>query len=275
VEEKLEPKGNNSDLQAENNFLKMKMMLEHGAEFGSSKDLSPALENEFLRSVIEYEKQFEKGERIKVFDKLGQPHHFKPVLQIPESEIENEWIALHEFMQERGIDLSVCSPNVTARELYRFTMEELFQVETDKIDLPGMMTCFIYDEFHPDYVYENSRVAVEECMDYFFNKNTFYDHHFADYVRLNHHQKLSRSELQFVIQKFKNDYDQIMPVSITTGSCVIKNDLCFVKGFYEAALIISGRSSIRKGDWMVGFQLNEENDYWYINDIMVRGIDIP
>ena len=40
-------------------------MLENGAEFGSSRDLPAAVENDFLRSVMEYEKQFEKGEREK------------------------------------------------------------------------------------------------------------------------------------------------------------------------------------------------------------------
>ena len=104
-------------LKEENDFLKMKMMLEHGAEFGSSKDLPPAIENEFLRSVMEFEKQFEKGERIKVFDKLGQPRHFRPVNEMPEAEIENEWITLYEFMQERGIELSVCSPNVKVKRI--------------------------------------------------------------------------------------------------------------------------------------------------------------
>src|SRR4030095_14115384 len=168
MEKNLDPMRDNGDLKAENDFLKMKMMLEKRAHFDSARNIDPAIENHFLKSVMEYEKQFEKGERITVFDKLGQPRQFRAVKEISDGEIEREWEALYSFMQERGVELSVCSPNVKARELYRFAVEELFNVETDKIDMPGMMTCFIYDEFHPDYAYENSRIAVEECMNYFF-----------------------------------------------------------------------------------------------------------
>jgi len=274
MEENIEPKGNDH-LKEENDFLKMKMMLEHGAEFGSSKDLPPAIENEFLRSVMEFEKQFERGGRIKVFDKLGQPHHFRPANEVPESEIENEWMKLYEFMQERGIELSVCSPNVKSRELYRFTVEELFESETDNIDMPGMMTCFIYDEFHPDIGYDNSRIAVEQCMHYFFDKAHFYDHHFAKKVRVNQHMNLSRSELKYVVQNFKNQYDEIVPVHLNVQGCRLDIIRCSVNGNYEVALMVKGKSELKRGHWQVNFHLDKETEYWEINEIQIKGIHIP
>ena len=275
MKEKMEPNGNDDALKAENDFLKLKMMLEHGAQFGSSNDLPPAMENEFLRSVMEYEKQFERGERIKVFDKLGQPRHFKPVKEIPDADIESEWISLFEFMRSKGIELSVCSPSVSPRELYRFTTEELFEVETDKIDLPGMMTCFIYDEFHPDYEYDNSRIAVDDCINYFFDKGFFYDHHFAEKVRVNQHAGLTRTELKYVVQNFKNEYDQIVPVHIESKTCNIKGTHCIAKGWYEAAFMINDKSEIRRGDWIVRFVLDKESEYWEINDVQITGICLP
>ena len=44
----------NEDLQAENEFLKMKLMLERGAVFGSAEDkvLPPEIENTFLKTQI-------------------------------------------------------------------------------------------------------------------------------------------------------------------------------------------------------------------------------
>ena len=59
-------------LKAENDFLRMKLMLENGAEFGnieSDKDLPPNIENEFLNYIIEFEKHAENPVYIKVFDK--------------------------------------------------------------------------------------------------------------------------------------------------------------------------------------------------------------
>ncbi len=267
--------GDEENLEVENQFLKLKMMLEHGAQFGSSKDLPPAVENDFLRSVMEYEKHFESGERIKVFDKLGRPTQFKSVSQIPDDEIDNEWIRLYEFMQERGIELSVCSPKIKARELYRFTVEELFELETDNINMPGMTTCFIYDEFHPDHEYENSRTAVEDCLHYFFNKSSYFDHHFAERVCVNQHENLSKQELQYLVEKFKNQYEEIVPGHISISNCKITGRNCSVTGFYEIALMLQTKSVLKKGHWAVGFQLNEELGYWYINNVQIRGLEIP
>jgi hypothetical protein len=274
MEERTDPRREEENLQMENQFLKMKMMLEHGAQFGSSKDLPAAIENDFLRSVMEYEKQFEKGERITVFDKLGKPNQFRPVNEIADNEIDQEWISLFEFMQERGIELSVCSPNVNARELYRFTLEELFEAETDNISLPGMMTCFIYDEFHPDDKYENARVAVEDCIHYFFDKEFFFEHHFAQSVQVNQHRNLSRDELKFIVQNFKKQYEEIVPMEVRSTSCHIQDDTCTVHGRYEAAMIMKGKSKIKKGYWTVEFSRDEQLGYWYINNVQIRGLVI-
>lgn len=109
-------------LKAENNFLKMKIMLEHGGDFGAPEnanaELSPEIENQFLNNIIEFEKQFQQRKTTTVYKKIGEPKHFKPVSEIPDDEIEEEWNKLLEYMQQYGIDLSVSSPKVTARELY-------------------------------------------------------------------------------------------------------------------------------------------------------------
>jgi len=275
MEERNESRRNEENLQMENQFLKMKMMLEHGAQFGSSNDLPAAVENDFLRSVMEFEKQWDTGERVKVFDKLGKPSHFKPVNEIPDNEIDQEWVQLFEFMQERGIELSVCSPNVGARELYRFTIEELFEAETDNISISGMMTCFIYDEFHPDDKYENERVAVEDCINYFFYRDFFFEHHFAESVQVNQHRNLSHDELKFVVQNFKKQYNDIARMDVHSTSCQFNNDKCIVHGSYEVALVTKEKPKIKKGYWSVEFYRDEQLGYWYICNVQIRGISIP
>src|ERR1035437_843918 len=107
-------------------------------------------ENEFLNYIMAYEKQAVERKMIKIFDKIERPNHFKPVNEIPEDEIENAWNNLDEYLRKYSIELSVCSPNISDRELYRFTTEELFNHEMDDMNLPGMMSCFTYDEFYPD-----------------------------------------------------------------------------------------------------------------------------
>ncbi len=127
-------------LKNENEFLKMKLMLEQGAQFGSMQidgKLPSEVENQFLKNIIEFEKQFEEHKIIKILDKIERPDHFKPVDEIPDDEIEGAWDELDEYLQKYGIQLSVCSPNISKRELYRFTTEELFDHEMDDMNLPG------------------------------------------------------------------------------------------------------------------------------------------
>ena len=69
-------------LKAENEFLKMKMMLEHGAHFSdSSEEISAEMENDFLRYVMEFEKQYANPSFITVYEKINKPTHFKPSCQ--------------------------------------------------------------------------------------------------------------------------------------------------------------------------------------------------
>lgn len=152
MENKQNPKQNEM-LKDENEFLKMKIIAEHGVHFSSGKEqmnVPPDLENDFLKHIIEFEKQFELNKKIKVFEKIGKPQHFKLVNEIFDAEIEKAWQTLSAHMSDYGIQLSACSPKVTSRELYRFATEELFELEIDDIDIPGMMNGFIYDEFYPD-----------------------------------------------------------------------------------------------------------------------------
>ena len=250
-------------------------MLEHGAQFGSSNDLPAAVENDFLKSVMEFEKQWETGERISVFEKLGKPNQFKPVREIADTDIDQEWMRLFEFMQERGIEVSVCSPNINARELYRFTTEELFGAETDNICIPGMMTCFIYDEFHPDEKYDNSRVAVEDCMHYIFDSDFFIEHHFAESININQHRNLTKEEFKFLVEKFKQQYEGIMPTQIRSTSCQISDNHCIVHGKYEVAMAMKGKSKLKKGYWTVEFLRDDESGYWDINNVQIRGMSFP
>src|SRR5262245_17493057 len=96
-------------LKAENEFLKMKLMLEHGGQFGVNEHndtpLPPEIENQFLNNILAFEKQFQERKTIKVFDKLGRPDHFKPEKEISDDDISNAWQDLSSYMKERNIHL--------------------------------------------------------------------------------------------------------------------------------------------------------------------------
>ncbi len=264
-------------LKAENDFMKMKLMLEKGAQFGMSNDqeLPAEVENEFLKNMMDFEEQFDEHKTIKVFDKIGRPSHFKTVAEMPDEEIDNAWKELSEYLSQFGIDLSVCSPNVSNRELYRFTTEELFEYEMDDMNIPGMMHGFIYDEFHPDPVYDNARAATDDCINYILQKEPIeWTHHFRnDNLWLNEHHSLSLDEFTTIVNRFKLAYDNLEINEINASACVVNEKESCVKGRYCITATAGSETYPISGNWKVVFEKDEDLGYWYINDVQIEGIN--
>ncbi|MFI5130151.1 MAG: hypothetical protein ACHQFX_09180, partial [Chitinophagales bacterium] len=272
------PKLNQEEqLKAENDFLKMKLMLERGGHFGGDEnsELPPEIENQFLNNIMAFEKQFEEHKTIKVFDKIGRPSDLTPVNEIPDDAMEEAWKELRHRMNEYGIDLDVCSPNISARELYRFTTEELFEHETDDMNLPGWSTNFIYDEFYPDPVYENTRAATESCVNYILQKEPMqWTHHFQDEgLRLNGHYPLSIDELKAVVNRFKDAYEDLEVTGINAHHCTVDNGQSVVTGEYSVIATNNKDCETLKSDWRVIFSFDEEIGYWYITEVHIGGIN--
>lgn len=264
------------NIKAENDFLKMKLMLENGASFGMGdcKELPAEIENEFLKNIIEFEKQFDEHKTIRVFDKIGKPTHFKPAAGIPDEEVEKVWEDLSVRLGEYGISLDVCSHNISKRELYRFTIEELFEYEMDDMDIPGMMHGFIYDEFHPDPIYENTKAATDECILYILQKDLMeWTHHFRkENLRLNQHTSLSEEELKTLVNRFKLAYDDLEIKELNETECIVEEKESWVKGTYDVVACSGKETYALAGNWKVVFEKDDEWDYWYINNVQIEGI---
>jgi hypothetical protein len=268
------PEGN---LEDENDFLKMKLMLENGAKFGTMNtdtELPPEVENMFLKNMMEFERQAAERKKIKVFDKIGRPTNFRPVNQIAESEIENEWKLLIEHLNQYSIDLDVCSPNISKRELYRFTTEELFDYEMDDMSIEGMTSGFIYDEFYPDHIYDNTRYAVDDCIKLIFNPRQI---DFMPWLKrknlsLNDHYPLTEEDFKKRINQFKEAYKDIKLNKLLGIDCEINENCCEVKGEYDISLVLPSEERRVLGSWRVEFELDEDGDYWQIVSVQVENI---
>jgi hypothetical protein len=155
-------------LRMENEFKKMKLMLEHGAhfsEFPGKTPLDPAIENEFLKNIEEFEKNFHHADTILLYDFIERPDYTK-VEDIPDDKIGAELDRIMAILNSNGIQLdTIC--DVEEREIYRFITEELFAHEMDNIRIKGMMSCFIYEEFHPNHDYDIRNHCEDAISDYF------------------------------------------------------------------------------------------------------------
>lgn len=266
----------NEALKAENEFIKMKLMLEHGADFQYSEGaatLSPETEHEFLNYIMDFEQQEAKACECTVFEVLGSPQQFPVVGEIEGKDIKELLQELLLFMKEKGIELTVFSPNVKPEEIYRFIVEELFPHRMLHMDLPGMATCFIYDEFHPDHPYENSRTAVNECLREIFSDGDLqWTFQYEQVLQLNDLQGLSIDAFKRKVNGFKKRYEHIEPMNIDVLDCTISGEACLVTGKYEVCLTTSAEHWLKTGLWSIRFHYWDELDIWMITHIQVEGI---
>lgn len=264
-------------LKVENDVIKMKLMLEHGAEIQyseSSGDISPETEHEFLNYIMDFEQQEALAKELTVFEVIGSPKHFSPASDIPDDKMKEALQEVLRYMKQRGIELTVFSPNVGSREIYRFATEELFMHRMLHINMPGMVTCFIYDEFHPDHPYENSRTAVNECLkEIFCTRDLQWTFQYEQIMELNGHEGLSLDFFRRTINSFKKRYGKIEPLLLDVQDCSMMGDNCVVSGRFEICFTTVAEHLLKTGSWHVRFRYWKEMDIWMIHSIHVEGID--
>jgi hypothetical protein len=143
------------DLNTENEIKKIKLALEHGMDLSkplADTDMPPEIESQFLDYVQQWEDEMAKGKMTLVYELVNRPP-WKPEAQIADEEITVELEKMLELLHNNSLHIDTIS-EVDDRELYRFITEELFNKETNDIRIPGMMHCYIYEEYHPNHEYD-------------------------------------------------------------------------------------------------------------------------
>jgi hypothetical protein len=252
-------------------------MLEHGAEFQYSEraePISPETEHEFLNYIMDFERQESMAKELTVFEVLGSPRHFPKVEEVPDDKMKALVNELMAYMRSRGIELTVFSPNVSSREIYRFVTTELFAHRMLHINMPGMITCFIYDEFHPDHPYENSRTALNECMKEIFNTADLqWTFQYEQILELNQYDELSLDMFRKKVNSFKRKYGHIEPLVLEVEDCTIHGEKCVVSGRFEICFTNIHEHVLKTGSWNVKFRYWKEMDIWMIYSVQVEGIE--
>jgi hypothetical protein len=263
-------------LRQENEILKLRLIAEHGSkfEYGSGETkLSAEIEHVFLQQVLDFERKEAVAKEMSVFEVLGSPQHFPTVEMISEEEMKEMLWKLLNFIESKGINVAVLRPNVSDRELYRFITQELFNHRMLHIDIDGMTTNFIYDEFHPDYAFDNSNIAVNECLRQIFNKNDLeWTFHFDHVLQLNQTKNLKVEVFRNKINVFKKRFEHIEAKQLQVLETELTEDFCFVSGTYEICFTGAGKHWLKTGKWEIHFRFWKELDIWMIFKINVEGI---
>jgi hypothetical protein len=137
-------------MRLENDIMKLKLQAEFGAQFDEiSNEVSPEMEQQFLKQVYDFEKAWEQQEITTVGNLLGNPV-FRPLTDIAVEDLPAEWKTVLDIYSKKGISVDF-NNDYSLVVKYRFATEELPAHETMFVDMPGMMLGFIYEEFHPNY----------------------------------------------------------------------------------------------------------------------------
>lgn len=260
--------------KVENDILKMKLMLERGAEFDEPLAEDPFIEKKILESVEQLENLWASPSFTTIFQKINSPTHLVAAADIPGEEIKQRWKDLQTYMEKFGVSLHVCSPNIDERELYRFAVEELFKLEIADVSMPGMRCVFIYDEFYPDPFFENPRLAVDECIHFILRKEPMqwvYQFQSVDLV-LNQHHSLLLDQLVEKIDRYKQAYDDIEVKELKADTCEVVDDESIVTGEYDLLLMVGLEKIPHHGNWRVELKQEKGSGNWLIAGVQIDGI---
>jgi hypothetical protein len=137
------------NLRIENEILQMKLRAEFGGFCAGSSNLPPELENEFLKSVLEFERRYKDVQFIPLAELIGNPQ-LKRAEELSDQAIVMELERLRTLLKSKHIVVSFLRRR-DARFQYRFITEELLHHDTENIVMPGLIKYFVYEEFHPDH----------------------------------------------------------------------------------------------------------------------------
>jgi len=259
-------------LIAENDLLKMKLTAEFGMQDQCSS-LDSETENEWLKYIYHFEKEYSEVKRIKIYDFIGKPE-FKKYEDLKKEEIEKELERLFEVMHENNISLDfICE--YEDEVIYRFVTEELFEMETDDFRIKGMFHCFLYEEFYPNHDYDIKKLA-EEFFEGFFERDwqtEFAKFQFDDYVAYNH-VKIPLEDFTNILQAFRESNIPLSLISnnITEFSYSLETKTGAIIGEINyAARFGQTDEEILSGDYNIRCKYNDF--YWEIYEISFPGFN--
>lgn len=109
-----------------------------------------AVVDEYVRNMQLFEKAYANAKQISIADRIGNPI-FLSFESLNTSALKAEIIRFKKLLNEHAIELHFCQQPYPDELIYRFMTEEFLEKQIDDVRVPGMNTCFIYEEFHPNH----------------------------------------------------------------------------------------------------------------------------
>jgi hypothetical protein len=246
---------------------------------GHSEEMSPQAEGEWLDYITEFERQFENAKQITVRERIGNPA-VRPLAEIPEDELEAELDRLFEFLYENNIAIDFIHEQ-DDHETYRFITEELLDETTDDIRIPGMISHFIYEEFHPNDQ-DDVEQAVEEFLYALFKQelkdedSMFYHTVSKENMHNGEGNPISMEQFKKMVADFYDAFPVLTDHSIRVTHVTLDGDNAIAEAHTIWHAIPKGKNAIVKYDGVSKFKL-ERSIYggWDITQANIAGWNFP
>jgi len=262
-----------NDQHTENEIKKIKLALEHGMDLSeplTNASLPPEIEGKFLDYIQQWEDQFAKRQMILIYDLAGRPE-WKPVADIADDEIAGELERLLGILKKNCVKLdTICE--VKERELYRFITEELFNMETDDIRIPGIMNCFIYEEFHPNHEYD-ARHKCTELLEHILDKECDMQLRCLSEKVWCGENEFTKEEIRKKLTDFKDSFSSftLLGFEYTAINMSDEKNEAEITAFIFYSGIIEGSDDTQFFTGSCSYSLSKEHDTWQIDKFEFPG----
>ncbi|MDO9152281.1 MAG: hypothetical protein Q7U47_00965 [Paludibacter sp.] len=208
-------------LRKENEEKKKKLIEEHGAFFSDMTNenaLPLDIESQFLDNIMAFENAYQSAQRTTLYDFLEKPY-FRKVEELTDDEVTEALNSIIKLLNDHQVCLdTICE--VDDRELYRFIIEELLFENKDDMHIPGMISHYIYEDFHPNHEYDIQHHSYDFLSSYLDKESDYYTtfmtgeaekedwhKHFRQAFSSFNLNNFTISELEFDTEKAKVQFD--------------------------------------------------------------------
>jgi predicted HicB family RNase H-like nuclease len=197
-------KKSESDINDENEFLKLKMMAEFGGNFMGSENLPADVENMFLKQIMIFHKRQNDAKLVPIYKYIGEPE-YNHVNDLSEKEVTRDLKKIMRLLKKYNIGLEVLAPT-PEREIYRFITEELFKHEIEDTKVKGWVNQFIYEEFHPNAEYDVKNAVHFALLSLFDKEAAFFHEQFSETMKDRLGLSTDSEELREKIEAFQSQF---------------------------------------------------------------------
>ncbi|MCW3091891.1 MAG: hypothetical protein JWP81_2960 [Ferruginibacter sp.] len=265
------------NMRIENEFLRIKLKAQYGDAFqmGTSSEMPPEIENQFLKSVMSFEEEYAKAEYTTVYERIGKPA-FLSIDELDESALNVSLMELTNMLQANDIELDICDGPYPDELIYRFITEELFAVEVEKEPLAGMTSHFIYEEFHPNHRADIVKRTHAFLRNWFGKKFTEYSTELSWHcvtqagIQLTREDVIAKTDIFFdAFSRFENDGYNIDTINFELQE-EIQQGMGFAEGMLKYDAVVDNGEVIHyAGPYKLYMQMKD--NWWSIFYFVMPG----